>query len=125
MIPGRPRLVYIAGPYRGRDSWEVERNIFRARELGAEAASRGFMPVIPHANTAHFAGADEFWLEGTLELMRRCDEVWVLPDWTRSSGTRGEVAEALRLGLPVYHAGDPLAPLTAEALGSIVKEFAR
>ncbi len=98
------KLVYVAGPYRGKTAWEVECNIQRARELGAEVAELGAYPVIPHSNTSHFDGlaSDELWLEGTLELMRRCDAVIFHPEWKRSSGSRAERAEAERLGLPCF-----------------------
>jgi hypothetical protein len=63
------------------------------------------MPVIPHKNTEHMDGlqTDEFWLEGTLELMRQCDAVLLTPDWERSSGARGEKEEALRCCIPVFY----------------------
>lgn len=106
------RIIYIAGPYRGTTPWQVELNIHRARELGAAVASLGGLPVIPQANTAHFDGLapDQFWLDGTLELMRRCDAVMLTRDWARSSGARAEREEALRLGLPVF---EDLGKLTA------------
>lgn len=98
------KLVYVAGPYRGKNAWEIEENIHAARRVGARIASLGYMPVIPHANTAHFDGlqSDEFWLEGTLDLMRRCDMVVMVEGWEKSTGARGEYEEALRIGLPVY-----------------------
>jgi hypothetical protein len=66
------------------------------------------MPLIPHAHTAHFHGegpsdgADAFWLDGTLELLRRCDAAVFIPGWPKSSGSRGEWEEAGRLGLPRF-----------------------
>lgn len=98
------RLVYVAGPYRGPNSWVIEQNIHRARQVGAQLSELGVMPVSPHANTAHFDGVapDSFWLEGTLELLRRCDAVVMVVGWEASSGSRGEFQEARRLGIPVY-----------------------
>lgn len=98
------KLVYVAGPYRGENSWEVEKNIHRARSLGAYVAKEtGAMPVIPHANTAHFDGLkpDEFWIEGTLELMRRCDAIIIGAGWSDSEGTKAEIKEAMAIGVPV------------------------
>jgi hypothetical protein len=48
--------------------------------------------------------SDEQVLEGTLEMLRRCDAVIVDGRWESSAGTRGEVVEALRLGLPILYA---------------------
>ena len=98
------KVVYIAGPFRGATPWDVEQNVRRAEALALEVARMGAMPLCPHANTRHFDGqlTAEFWLEGTLELLRRCDAVLLVPGWETSSGTKAEVAEAERLGSPVF-----------------------
>lgn len=101
-------LIYIAGAYRNPDAWLQEQNIRAAETLGYEVAKLGAYPIIPHSNTrSYFASAasDELWLAGTLELMRRCNAVVFLPNWTTSSGARGEHAEAERLGLPIFGVG--------------------
>lgn len=97
-------VIYIAGPFRGANAWEVEQNIRRAESLAFQVAQLGAMPLCPHTNTRYFDGTltGEFWLEGTLELLRRCDAVLFTPCWLRSSGARGEHAEAERLGLPCF-----------------------
>jgi nucleoside 2-deoxyribosyltransferase len=98
------RIVYVAGPYRGATAWDIERNVRRAEELGFEVSKLGAMPLIPHANTRFFhgLGEEEFWVEGTLELLRRSDAVILTDDWLRSTGARGEVTEARALGRPVF-----------------------
>lgn len=102
-------IVYVAGPYRtnsefGSTAFGREKNIAAAREVGARLARAGHLPVIPHANTAQFDGlnTDEFFLEATLELMVRCDAVFLMPNWESSAGARAEKAEAEALGLPVF-----------------------
>jgi nucleoside 2-deoxyribosyltransferase len=99
------KLVYVAGPYRGKTTWDVERNIQRAREVGALVAIAGAMPVIPHSNTSHFDGlaTEDFWISGTMEIMRRCDAVLTFGNWPESNGTLSEIAEAQRLEIPVFH----------------------
>ena len=103
-MPEEFKLIYVAGHYRHEDPFRVEENIFRARQAGYQIALLGAMPVIPHANTAHYDALHDgqWWLDATLELMRRCDAVYLLPNWRGSNGTKGERAEALRLGLPVF-----------------------
>jgi hypothetical protein len=98
------RLVYVAGRYRAPTTWERDCNIQAARRVGAEVARLGGYPVIPHSNTSHFDGLcdDKFWLDGTLELLRRCDAVILARGWEQSSGTRAEKAEAEMLGIPVF-----------------------
>lgn len=95
--------MYIAGPFRAPTAWGIAENVRRAERWGLEVARLGAMPLIPHANTAHFhgEGADQLWLDGTLELLRRCDAALLTPGWKNSSGSRGEREEALRLGIPL------------------------
>lgn len=117
-----PLLIYIAGPYRAPTAWQREQNIHRARTWGVAVAHAGAYPVIPHANAAHFDGEaeDALWLAGTLELMRRCDAVLMIPRWSDSSGARAEHDEAMRLGIPVLHANDDGAGL-ADAIKRLVR----
>jgi hypothetical protein len=102
------KVVYVAGPFRGATGWDVEQNVRRAEELGIEVAALGAMPLIPHANTRFFHGtiSDQFWLDGTLELLRRTDALVLVRGWERSAGATAEKLEAERLGLPVFDTTD-------------------
>ena len=46
---------------------------------------------------------DSFWLEATLELLRRCDLVVMMENWEESTGARGEHDEAIRRGIRVVY----------------------
>lgn len=74
----------------------------------------GYAALCPHLNTACFDGAcaDESFLAGGLELLRRCDLVVLAPRWETSRGTLQEVAEAQAQDIPVWEwrAGE-LAPV--------------
>jgi hypothetical protein len=108
------KVIYIAGPYRAKTPWGVEKNIHKAMDLAAQLVERchalGAYPQVPHANTAHFDGLapDDYYLEGTLETMRRCDALLMIPGWEASSGARNEVREAKRLGLPIFYSIEEL-----------------
>ena len=116
------KVVYIAGPFRAPTAWGIAENIRQAERLGLEVAKLGLMPLIPHANTAHFHGElpDEFFLDGTMELLRRSDAVMLLPDWERSSGARAEVAEAERIRIPVFKDLDALRQSALATLSMIM-----
>lgn len=104
------RLIYIAGPFRGKTSWDVEKHIRHAEDLAYEVARLGAMPLCPHTNTRFFDGTmtEQFWLDGTLELMSRCDAVVLTDDWHFSAGARAEVQKAHALNLPVFENIDAL-----------------
>lgn len=98
------KVIYIAGKYRGPNAWAVEQNIRAAEEVAVRVWAMGMVALCPHANSRHMEviASDEVFLAGTLELMRRCDAVLLVPNWRDSAGAREEVAEAERLGLPVF-----------------------
>ncbi len=98
------KLVYVAGKYRGPTTNDIWHNIMLARLHGEAIAMQGDMPVIPHTNGAFMDGiqTDEFWLEGTMEMLRRCDAIYLLPHWKQSIGARAEWKEAKRLKIPLY-----------------------
>jgi hypothetical protein len=90
------KMGYVIGPFRAPTMHSVLMNIRAAEAVGKMIFEAGAFPVIPHANTAtfHGLGEDDFWLDGTLELMRRTADFAVTVDgWERSSGSRGEVRE--------------------------------
>jgi hypothetical protein len=101
------KVVYVAGPFRGANGWKIEQNIRRAEELGIRVAEAGAMPLIPHANTRFFHGTctDQFWLDGTMELLRRCDAIIMTENWEESSGAKSEYHLAMKLRLPIFHEG--------------------
>jgi hypothetical protein len=98
------KVVYIAGPFRGPNTWEIEQNIRRAEALALEVWRLGAACICPHTNTRFYQGAapDNIWLEGDLEIVRRCDAVLMTPDWQRSSGARGEYDLAFSLEIPIF-----------------------
>lgn len=97
-------LLYIAGPYRGATPWDVAEHVRAAERLGLRVARYGAVPVIPHSMYAHFDQTlpDRFWLDATMEILRRCDGVVLLPTWERSQGAKAECDEAIRRRLPVW-----------------------
>ena len=105
------KVVYVAGPFTAPNVWQRELNIRAAENVAMMVAEIGAMPLCPHSNTRHFEGTIslEFWYEGTLELLRRCDAMQVVPGWQRSTGTKREIEEAELLKLPTFYNGADLA----------------
>jgi hypothetical protein len=109
-----PALIYIAGSYRALSPALIAANIRRAEETALIVASFGAYPVCPHLNTGlqfNGIGSDQMYLEGTMELMRRCDAVLLVNgDVTVSSsiGTAAELLEAKRMQKNVFDDIDDL-----------------
>jgi hypothetical protein len=110
ITPDKPRLkiIYIAAPYRSdKGEWYVRQNIRIAEEAAVFVWSNGGVALTPHKNTSGFGGVnglpDSVWLEGDLELLRRCDAVWMVDEWRSSRGARQERAIALEIGLPILY----------------------
>ena len=97
-------VVYIAGPFRGANAWEVERHAQSAEVLAYEVWALGMVALCPHNNTRHFDGVlnDGIWLSGDLELLGRCDAILMVPGWETSIGAMAERTFALTRGIPVY-----------------------
>ena len=100
------KLLYIAGRYRGISDEQIKLNIEAAKYFGLLAIEMGWYPVIPHMNTTHMEKltslGDAFFIDGTLELMGRCDAVLMIPGWEPSVGASAEHHRAKRLGIPIY-----------------------
>jgi hypothetical protein len=102
------KVAYIAGKYRAQTEWELVQNIRLAEHYALKYAALGYAVVCPHKNSAHFGGTlpDQYWLDSTMELLRRCDVVVMIPGWRRSEGALAEHAEAVRLSKHVIFEGE-------------------
>ena len=108
-------VVYIAGPYRAPTREGVLANIEQARQAFGELLRRGYAAICPHTMTAlgeeHWPDlSPEVYLVADLELLDRCDLLLVLPGWETSEGTKGEIARARELNIPIYWSLEELKP---------------
>lgn len=92
--------VYVAGPY----SADPEGGTARAIDAGEDLRRAGLAPFVPHLfhywDKRHPLPYEEV-LALDLEWLRACQGLLRLPG--DSAGADREVAEAMRLGLPVFH----------------------
>lgn len=105
------KVVYVAGPIRAPSAYAREQNIRKAEDLALRIWQGGHVAVCPHSMT-RFYGEDDapikHWLEGTLELLRRCDVAVFLFGWEDSEGSVGEYALAEQLEIPTCELRRPL-----------------
>ena len=93
-------IVYIASPYTEGDHMEnVCRQIYAADEIRA-AGHLPYAPLLSHFWHVLIPHEYEYWTALGLEWVRKADVLVRLPG--NSAGADAEVAEAQRLGIPVY-----------------------
>jgi len=95
----RNKVIYVAGPYTPWNVGEylsssIDNNIEIARQFAIRLWQKGFTVICPHLNTAHFeqdcpCKYDDY-LQGDLELLSRCDAIFMLPNWEYSTGAKME-----------------------------------
>jgi len=98
------KMVYVACALTADTEFERNLNIQAARHVGYKLSKAGFYPVMPTVNTEGFENANtiDFWYEATLELLRRCDIVYVVNGSHDSTGVEDELAEARKIRIPFY-----------------------
>lgn len=102
--PSRSVVVYVAGAYSATsDNPSIQHNINRAREVSFKYWQLGYTVICPHSNTWHMDAAASYdaFVEGTLELLKRCDAIILLKGWELSSGSIGEYKYAKANNIPI------------------------
>lgn len=97
------KLIYVAGPYRGKTISDVYQNIQEARKHAGWLWEQGWAVVCPHLNSAFMDGIcpDESFILGDLEILSRCDAIYLLPRWQESKGATEEYYHAIRRGIEI------------------------
>ena len=108
-LPGG-KLVYLAGPYRGKGRFRVVRfcrrfaNIIRAWKAAKRLWAAGYAVICPHTNSAMMDSGvpSERFLAGDLLMLDNCDAMVVIGDWRNSEGTLGEIDHCIVSQIPWY-----------------------
>jgi len=93
------KVVYVAGAFRGKNAWEIHQNILKAEAVIPSLLARGYAPIVPHLITQNLQGLypDQVYLDMFLEILRRCDAIYMLDNWHSSKGAREELKLAIKL----------------------------
>lgn len=110
-------MIYISAPFSGQynledDGWfarlvrkvQTWHNIYNVVLKARELTKKDLFPLMPHVLTVGIGHLQpyDFWLENTIEVMRRCDAVWFVGKYETSFGCRREYVIASVLELPIY-----------------------
>jgi len=110
------KVVYIAGKYNDETAEGLINNILIARRVAIKYWKRGYAVICPHLNCAFMESDSEFkgisekdlnemFLKGDLEIIKRCDILVFLPNWTQSDGAIKEYRFASKLGKEIIFEG--------------------
>lgn len=93
-------LVYVLGKYTDTSREKIKANIEVADKAARELLKLGFIPIIPHKNSAFWDEKDEEigkrfkredWLtEYCFPLQERCDMTFLSSNWIGSPGSEAE-----------------------------------
>lgn len=101
------KVAYVAGPYRADSIRGVQQNIERASDVAFKYWHKGYAVVCPHKNTALFDGKAfedaTIWLDGDLEILKRCDVIVMMKNYEDSEGAKAELEFAKKHGLEIIY----------------------
>ena len=96
-------VVYVTGAFRAKTQWGIMQNVRKAEDASLMLWKSGYSVICPHTMTQHFQSecSDEIWLKGCIELLKRCDAIFLVEGWENSEGSKEELKIARELGLIV------------------------
>lgn len=97
--------VYIAGAYNSHDVKGVLDNMRKGLRLSIQVLKSGFAPFSPWLDYTFGIMEDisvEEFKAYSMEWLMVSEAVLLVPGWEESEGTKAEIAEAKRLGIPIF-----------------------
>lgn len=100
-------VVYVCSPLRG----DIKRNIENAKKYCRSVYEQGGIPIAPHLLFTQFLDDEnekerENAMKMDIELLHRCDEMWVFAENGISIGMAHEIEAAGREGMEVRYIGE-------------------
>lgn len=103
-------LIYVAGKYTSDNYTDIENNIKKAEYASIELIRRGWAVITPHKNMSHYEMYEstgilsyEDWIAIDLEILKRCDAIFMLEDWEDSIGAREEHQFSENNNIKIYY----------------------
>lgn len=117
------KLIYVAGKYSGKTYSEIDDNIKKAEAVSIKLFRKGWAVLTPHKNTAHYEIYEdenltyETWLNADLEMLKRCDAIFMMPGWDDSAGAQQEYQFALDNDMQIFYLLDDVPSEKEESNG--------
>ena len=101
-------MIYLAAPYSHPDSTVRVARFNAVTRYAADLLKQGVMVFSPITHSYPIACVSDIgdsfavWEQWNLDMLRRCDELWVLQldGWKESIGVEREITEAIAMEIP-------------------------
>ena len=106
------KLIYVAGAYHADTPKGILDNINRAEKISITLIRNGWAVFTPHKNTAGYEKYEDdtitvsTWLNMDLEILSRCDVLFIIDNYHKSKGTAIEIKYAMNNNIPIYWESD-------------------
>lgn len=119
------KVIYISGPYRGATPFDVHRNILKAAEISIKVWEIGAVALCPHLNTYLFEFYakhidNNTWINGDIELVKRCNAVLAIDGWEYSEGSQQEIDVAFEHRIPIFYTIEDLKKWLSSKLNGVI-----
>lgn len=114
-------VIYLSGPYAAETKEKVLENISNIEEVAKKLVDNNIGYFSPHSNSAlttkedfyfdhlkYDMGVHDYWMNLDKRILLSCDAMLVVGDYSKSKGTKEEIAYATRVGIPVFYDFDEL-----------------
>ncbi len=104
-------LLYVAGPYSANGIYTEQDHIYQAEQVSIQLIKQGFHVITPHKNTDGYEKYEDdnitfdTWIEMDLNILKRCDGIYLFGDYQNSKGAMIELNCALENNIPVFLSG--------------------
>lgn len=101
-------LLYVAGAYKSYGVNGVLLNIKKAEMVSIALIRNGWYVFTPHKNTAGYEQYHDdvlnkqTWIDMDINILERCDVLYVMDNWKESKGSHAEIAYAAWFGIPTF-----------------------
>jgi nucleoside 2-deoxyribosyltransferase len=98
------KLIYIAGPITSPTNCGREKNVRSAEEEALSVLRAGAAVFCPHTQARFYDGelSWEEWIARDLEVLKRCDALYLISGWQNSRGAVAEHAFAVANNIPFF-----------------------
>lgn len=98
------KVVYLASPYSADTDWHKYNNIQNAHLSAKYVWQNGMACISPVSNSAWMGGEikEKTFLDGDIEILKRCDAIFMSGDWRHSKGCLGEMEYAADNCIPIF-----------------------